>query len=159
MHTRDQLLVWHLVTISPWITRVTVLPSHETQYTHNHQSISLSSPQYQKTYLGMLLCGGEITYLSGTGMASPRSARMETQALPCSQSRTRTQTHRIHTYEHELESKSEFNHVKEHAATLAAITTNTTRSRLTWECNWNLIGMLGRSTTQHTVCTCVCAQC
>ena len=74
--------------------------------------------------------GVEITYLSGTGMASPRSARMETQALPCSQSRTRTQPHRIHTYQHELESKSEFNQVQEHALTLAAITANTTRSRL-----------------------------
>ena len=30
LHMRYQLLVWHLVTISPWITRVTVLPSHET---------------------------------------------------------------------------------------------------------------------------------
>ena len=158
MHTRDQLLVWHLVTISPWITRVTVLPSHETQLRHIHQSITEQSPIPKHRPRNASLWG-EITYLSGTGMASPRSARMETQALPCSQSRTRTQTHRIHTYEHELESKSEFNHVKEHAATLAAITTNTTRSRLTWECNWNLIGMLGRSTTQHTVCTCVCAQC
>jgi hypothetical protein len=59
-------------------------------------------------------------------MASPRSARMETQALPCSQSRTRTQTHRIHTYKHELESKSEFNQVQEHAATLADHNTFTT---------------------------------
>ena len=72
---------------------------------------------------------GGITYLSGTGIASPRSARMETQALPCSNACQRKQRHRIHTYKHELESKSEFNQVQEHAATLAAITANTTRSR------------------------------